>query len=173
MSVDPPVMEFIGATRGTSRGAWVVAPLLAACVAAGGLFLWWNDSVQHRADESLAAAVADAENRTRVGEARVLSTLAYASPMIWSESVPEGVRVDLRALVQASAAEAAVDLARVGSAAASTTVLPWHGEQERTRAQVLVLVDRLRLRFEAVAADARAIGDVFSRPAPTGASLVD
>lgn len=37
----------------------------------------------------------------RAGEGSVLATLAYASPMIWSSSVPESVSRDLQALVEA------------------------------------------------------------------------
>ena len=72
----------------------------------------------------LGSRIGAAQDRARVGESQVLSTLQYATPMIWSASVPESVRADLRALVQASAATVrAPSFSRRRSSASSWGVL--------------------------------------------------
>jgi hypothetical protein len=160
-------MEYLGSAVAARRSTRPLAMLLVASVILAALFLWWSDGVRRNADESVAAVVAEARERTRVGEARVLSTLAYASPMIWSESVPEDVRRDLRALVQASAAQSAADLGRVAARAGSIYVLPWQAPEAHAREQAVVLAGLLRERFELIAADARVLGEVLAEPAPT------
>lgn len=167
-----PAMEYLSTARPPARGRRVAVVLTAVIVVIAVAFLWWNERVQHRADESLAAAVAEAQDRTRVGEATVLSTLAYASPMIWSASVPDGVRTDLRALVEASAARASDDLAKVRDDARRALVLPWQSGQLRTRERVLGLIDALRLRFDRIADNAAAIGPVMAEPAPSGEGVL-
>jgi hypothetical protein len=165
-------MEYLSSPRSPRRATGIAAGLLIVLVAGAGLFLWWSDLVQRRADESFASAVAEAQARTRVGEATVLSTLAYASPMIWSASVPDGVRSDLRTLVEASAARAADGLATARGEASGALVLPWQRTQLDTRDRVLALIDELRHRFDSIAADAAAIGRVMARPAPSGAGVL-
>ena len=104
------------------------------------------------------------------GERQVQGTLAYASPMIWSSAVPEGVRDDLRALVEASAAEVSGDLAVLRERVAGTTVLPWQEPQAAARAELLALIDAQRERFDGIARDASDIDRVLADgPLPVGA----
>jgi hypothetical protein len=90
--------------------------------------------------------------------------------MIWSAAVPEDVRDDLRALVEASAADVAADLGVLRDRVAATTVLPWHEPQAEARTELLALIDAQRDRFARIAADASDIDRVLADgPLPTGA----
>ena len=141
---------------------------LLALVAAG--FLWWSDSMRSSANEQLTIAFRDAVEGAAAGERQVQGTLAYASPMIWSASVPEGVREDLRALVEATAADVSADLGIVRERVAGTSVLPWHEPQAAARAELLALIDAQRARFDGIANDASDIDLILADgPLPVGA----
>lgn len=136
-------LEYLGAATPDRRRAprVVVAGLLA--LAATG-FLWWSDSVRTSANEQLAAAFDQAVAGAAAGERRVQGTLAYASPMIWSASVPQDGRRDLGALVEAAAA---------------------------ARAELVALIDAQRTRFDRIASDASDIDRVLADgPLPVGAA---
>jgi hypothetical protein len=139
--------------------ALLVAPLL---LILGVATAWGADSLRQRAQDQLEVVQASAAQRAEAGEARVLSMLAYASPMIWSTSVPEDVRAGLRALVEGSAAQVVVELRQQADAARTTIVLPWQSEQQALREQVLLQIEAERARFDRIAADARNIADVMS-----------
>jgi len=165
------VMEYLG-TRGRERrrapvAAAVVVALIGA-LAAG--FLWWSDSVRRSANEELLATFAESSARADAGERSVQGTLAYASPLIWSASVPESVRAGLRALVEASAAEVARDLARTRDRVAGVPILPWQQPQLAARDELLALIDAEQQRFAGIAADASDIDIILADgPLPTGA----
>jgi hypothetical protein len=165
----PPATEVLAVTGRSGPSRRLIAAVAAgvALIAVGVL---GAGALQQRADDDLTTAVAEAAARTQAGEARVLSTLAYASPMIWSSSVPEDVRAGLRQLVQEAAADASGTLADVADQARSVPILPWQREALQRRDQVLALVLADQARFDAIARDARAIGIVLAEPAGSGAA---
>ena len=157
-------LEFLG-EEPTRRMRWLL-PAVIALVAAVALVGWWTEHLRQQADETFATAVTQVQEDARAGQAKVLATLTYASPMIWSSEVSDSVRADLRKVVQGSAAEVVTGLRRVREDVASTRVLPWQGDQVADRTAVLRLVDAYLGRFEEIAADARQIGTVMARPSP-------
>ena len=166
-------MEYLGTPGREPRRAprAVLALVVLLAVSAGG-FLWWADSVQRSATEQLAAAFEASAARAASGERQVQGTLAYASPMIWSASVPETVREGLRALVEESAAEVAADLAAISAEASDTLVLPWQEPQLEARRAVLALIEDQRVRFSGIAEDASDIDIILADgPVPTGVAV--
>jgi hypothetical protein len=157
-------LEYLG-EEPTRRMRWLL-PAVVVLVAGVGLVGWWTEQVRHQADETFATAVTQVQVDARAGQAKVLSTLTYASPMIWSTEVSETVRGDLRKVVQGSAAQVVAGLRNVREDVASTRVLPWQGDQVADRTAVLRLVDAYLGRFEEIAADARQIGTVMALPSP-------
>ncbi len=123
------------------------------------------------ANEQLSAAFRDAVEGAAAGERQVQGTLAYASPMIWSASVPEDVRDgpegagrgDRRGRVREPRASSA-------SGWPARRVLPWHEPQAAARAELLALIDAQRARFDGIANDASDIDLVLADgPLPVGA----
>ena len=168
-----PAFEYLGADEGRAprRGAMVAGALIAAFALLVGLALWGNDHVRSAANEDLVTAFRTANERADAGERLVISTLAYASPMIWSSQVGEDVRAGLRALVQGSAAQVVADLDEVRDQVAGIRVLPWQPAQERARGSLLALIAEQRQRFAGIARDARDIDLVLAGgPIPTGAA---
>jgi hypothetical protein len=157
-------LEYLG-EEPSRRFRWVL-PAVVVLVSVVALLGWWSEHVRQQADETLATAVVQVQEDARAGQAKVLSTLSYASPMIWSSEVSEAVRADLRKVVQGSAADVVSGLRQVREDVASTRVLPWQGDQVADRAAVLRLVDAYLGRFEEIASDARQIGVVMARPEP-------
>lgn len=149
------------------RWSWLTALAVVLVLAAVAGFLVWSDQQKGAANESLSAAVFEAQERARVGEGRVMSTLTYASPMIWSTQVPEDVQAGLRALVERSATDAAAALAEIADSVAGIRLLPWQGPQQRARDAVLDLIVAERTRFDRIAADARQIGPVLAEARPS------
>lgn len=169
---DMPEMEYLGRLNGPSRvPARALAVVVALLVVVLATSLWWNDSARREADRAVGLAAGEAADRVASGEAQVLSVLAYASPMIWSESVPEDVRTELRHLVESEAAEVSAELGVIADRVDQARVLPWHHDLARTRDTVRDLVVEERIRFDAIASDARAIGEVLGRPEESGAVL--
>jgi hypothetical protein len=150
----------------------LVAGLVALALVAVGVS-WWSGHVRQQANDLLGVAVSDADHRARAGEAVVLSTLQYASPMIWSTMVGGDVRAELRAVVERSAAQVVLTLKRTRESADATFVLPWDRTQLKAKDAVLELVDAQLSRFETIASDATSIGEVLAAPAPSDASAVD
>jgi hypothetical protein len=157
-------LEYLG-EEPTRRTRWLL-PALVVLVTAVALVGWGTEHVRQQADETFATAVTQVQEDARAGQAKVLSTLTYASPMIWSTEVSESVRADLRQVVQGSAAQVVTGLRKVREDVATTRVLPWQGDQVADRAAVLRLVDAYLGRFEEIAADARQIGTVMAQPSP-------
>jgi hypothetical protein len=142
-----------------SRTALIVVPVL---LALGIAVAWAADLTRQRAQAHLESVRSSAGQQVVAGEARVLSTLAYASPMIWSAAVPESVRAGLRTLVQDTAAEVSAGLRREAEAARTTLVLPWQADQQELREQVLLQIEGELVRFDRIAADARNLADVMA-----------
>ena len=168
-----PAFEYLGADEGRAprRGPVIAGAVIAAFVVVVGLALWGNDHVRASANDDLATAFRTATQRADAGERVVISTLAYASPMIWSSQVGEDVRAGLRALVQGSAADVVGQLDEVRGQVSAVRVLPWHADQERARVALLDLIDEQRQRFAGIARDARDIDLVLAGgPIPTGAA---
>lgn len=163
--------EYLGTPeRPRRRGPLIAAAVVVVIAVLVGGFLWWSDQVRTRATDDLSQVFASAAQRAASGERQVQGTLAYASPMIWSAEVGEDVRADLRALVEASAADVAADLGALREQVATTTVLPWHQEQLRARTELLTLIDAQQARFAGIARDASDIDLVLAGgPLPTGA----
>ena len=168
---DTLTLEYLGTPeRGRRRLPMIVLGVLVALAAVAAGFLWWSDAVRQQANGDLVVAFGESSARAAYGERQVQGTLAYASPMIWSAAVPEDVRDDLRALVEASAADVAADLGVLRDGVAATTVLPWHEPQAEARTELLALIDAQRERFARIAADASDIDRVLADgPLPTGA----
>ncbi len=154
------------------RWSWITGLAVVLVIAAVAGFLVWSDRTKSAANETLSAAVLQAQDRARIGEGQVTSTLAYASPMIWSTEVPEDVQADLRALVERSAAEAAATLTELAESVNGTTLLPWQTAQQQARDAVLGLIVAERARFDTIAADARQIGSVLAQPRPSEAEAL-
>jgi type II secretory pathway pseudopilin PulG len=169
---DTVTLEYLGTPAPDRRRTpYVVAAVIGVLVLAGAGFLWWSDSVRTSANEALASAFRESIDGAAAGERQVQGTLAYASPMIWSASVPEDVRDGLRALVEASAAEASGRLGVLRERVAATTVLPWQGPQAAARAELLALIDAQRARFDGIANDASDIDRILADgPLPVGAA---
>jgi hypothetical protein len=151
----------------------IVLVALVALVAVAAGVSWWTGHVRQQANDSLGAAVSDANHRAKAGEAVVLSTLQYASPLIWSTMVGGDVRAELRAVVERSAEEVVLTLQQTRESAEGTFVLPWDHTQAQAKDAVLELVDEQLGRFEAIAADAASIGPVLAVPAPSDAAAVE
>jgi hypothetical protein len=151
----------------------VVIGLVALLVLLGGLFLWWSESVRRHANETLSVALQSASRDATAGQARVLSTLAYSYPMIWSMSVSDEVRSGLREVVQASSVDVADGLRQVRDQAAEVRVLPWQQSQRQAQQEVLAVIDAYAERFDRMGADATAIGVVLSEPDPSDAAARD
>ena len=166
-------MEYIGTPERERRrvpGLVLASVLLLAAGAA--TFLWWADSVARTATLELATAFSASDSRAASGERQVQGTVAYASPMIWSTSVPEDVRASLRALVEETAADVAGDLAAIEEQAAAILVLPWQEPQLAARQEVLDLIEDQRARFAGISEDAGNIDMILADgPLPTGAAL--
>ncbi len=161
-------LEYLGTSAPPRRrrsGAVGLAVLIVVAVAAG--FLWWSEGVRRDANRTLSHAVVEAEDLARIGEGRVLSTLAYAFPMIWSDSVPDAVRADLRGLVEESARDAGATLEALADEVGGTRVLPWQTAQLDARERVQDYVVAQEQRFERIAADAGDIGDVLAQTPPS------
>ena len=156
-------------TKAPPRRRWslLTGLVVVLVVAIAAAMLVWSERAKSAANQTFAQAVAEAQDRARIGEGRVLSTLTYASPMIWSTEVPEDVRAGLRSLVETSAAEAAATLSQVVESVSGATVLPWQAAQQRARDEVMALVLAERARFDEIAADAREIGRVLARERPS------
>ena len=153
--------------RPTRTGqALVLLALVLVALGALGLVRWTQATRDH-ANATLARVLAEAEDRATIGEASVLATLAYASPMIWSTSVPESVQAGLRGVVEARAGQIAADLAELEAEAAGVGLLTWQGQQGLAREQVLAAVRAQRERFDRIAADARSIGQVMAEARPS------
>jgi hypothetical protein len=149
------------------------AVALAVAVALVMLPVWANAVVVDRANAAMSAAYAQSQRQIEIGEGEVLSTLAYAQPMIWSALWPESTRAGLRDLVQGSAADASERLAQTRAEVAGTLVLPWQSAQRDARIRLLALLDAEQARFARIAADARAIAEVLGSPRPPVAAVVD
>lgn len=167
---DTITLEYLGTPEQDRRRApRVIAVIVASLVAAAGAFLWWSDSVRDAATEELVVTFEESTARAASGERVVQGTLAYASPLIWSADVSEDVRDGLRGLVEASAADVAVDLEALRERAAGAVVLPWQDAQLEARAALVELIDAQRARFDGIARDARDIDRVLADgPLPTG-----
>lgn len=167
-------LEYLSTQRTASRrprAALVALGLVVVVlVVIVGVFAWWNDSVRRNANVVLAAAFEDADQRATAGQARVLSTLAYSYPMIWSTSVPDSVRAGLRAVVESSAHDVAEELRSVRADVVGVRILPWQSAQEQARVQVLGLIDAELARFDLMARDATSIGLVMAGPEPSDAA---
>jgi len=148
------------------RHPWLVGIAITVLLAVVGGLLVWSDHLKNEANDSLSSAVIEAQERARVGEGRVLSTLTYANPMIWSQEVPEDVRAGLRGLVETSAAEASDALTEVVEQVTGLTILPWQSAQAEARERVLDLILAERVRFDRIAIDARDIGEALAVPRP-------
>jgi hypothetical protein len=155
------------------RPVILVTALVVVLAGVAVLILWWSASVKQGANERLGEALRVSSARVTSGEAAVSATLQYASPMIWSASVPEDVRGGLRVLVQDSAARVAVDLDAIRASAVEVTVLPWQGAQATARDHVIDVIDAEIARFRHIAADATAIGDVLGQSAPSTAAAAE
>ena len=149
------------------RRSWLTGLAILLVVAAVAGFSLVSDQVRRSTNQSLSRAVLEAQDRARIGEASVLSTLRYASPMIWSQEVPQDVRAGLRALVERSAGEVAATLSELATEVRGSTVLPWQGAQAEARDRVLDLILAERARFDRIAADARQIGPVLAEERPS------
>jgi hypothetical protein len=129
-------------------------------------FLWWSDATARDANATMLAAVTTVQDQSRIGEARVMSTLEYASPMIWSTSVPDSVSAGLRELVQKSAKDASATLGGSVDAVKELRILPWQTAQEVAREAVLAYIAAVRSRLDAIGDYAGKIGLVMAEPAP-------
>jgi hypothetical protein len=149
------------------RWPWLPGLAVVLVLAAVAGFVVWSEQAKGAANQTLSAAVFEAQERSRVGEDRVLSTLAYAAPMIWSTEVPEDVQAGLRALVERSAADASATPTEVADSVAGIWLLPWQGAQRQARDAVMDLIVAERSRFDRIAADARQIGSVLGEARPS------
>ena len=149
------------------RWHWIVGSAVAIVLVTALGALWWSGHVRERANIQLEASLVRANSDAHGGEAVVLSVLQYSSPTIWSTMVGEDVRASLRGLVQRSAAQVVRTLDDTKASVDGTFVLPWDSGQREAKDAVRALVDAHRARFEQIAADATAIGAVFSSPAPS------
>ena len=164
-------IEYLATPRTPTRlPRRAIIAVVVAVVLVAGLFVWWTDAVRREANETLAAALQDTSQGAKAGQARVLSTLAYSYPMIWSTSVPYGLRTGLREVVESSAGEVAADLRRVRADVAAVRVLPWQADQQVAQREVLALIDAHLARFDRMSADAASIGPVMSETDPSDAS---
>ena len=161
--------EYLGEEPG-GRRLMVVAAVLALVAGVIGLG-WWSQSTADSTNATLDIAVVDVQDQAAAGEAQVMGTLNYASPMIWSTTVSPDVRAGLRQLVQASAADVAGRLSVIRDAVADAPVLPWQADLARSRDRVLGLVDAYLTRFQQIARDAGRIGEVLGKPKPVAPAL--
>lgn len=165
-------MEYLGDDP-RPRPRWVnrAAGAFVAALVVVGAVAWWSDMTRHSALDSLVAGFVAADELAASGERQVQGTLAYASPKIWSASVPEDVRADLRALVERSAGNVGNELAAVRAQVAGARILPWHADERRAQVELLALIDAQIARFEGIAADASDVDLVLAGgPLPTGAA---
>lgn len=155
-------MEFLGdPPRRVPRWITLSAGVAVASVTLIGGYLWYAGN---HAKEAVSQASLAAQQQAVAGQERVLSTLAYASPMIWSSLVPEGVRADLRRLVQASAADVVSQLGDQRETIANTRFFPWQDDVAQQRDEAITAIDAQLSRFRAVAHDARALSTAFAQP---------
>lgn len=161
--------EYLGEEPG-GRRLMVIAGVLALVVAVGGIG-WWSQSTADSTNATLDIAVVDVQDQAATGEAQVMGTLNYASPMIWSTTVSPDVRAGLRRLVQASAADVAERLNAIRDSVADAPVLPWQADLARSRDRVLGLVDAYVTRFHRISLDAGRIGEVMGEPKPVAPAL--
>lgn len=159
-------VEYLATKAPSRRPSWLIGVAVLLVVAAVAGFLWWSDGVRRDALQSMADAVTTAQDRARIGQGRVMSTLAYTSPMIWSASVPEEVRAGLRELVELSAADASATLSSVADEVAGLRILPWQSAQLEARDQVLDFIAAERLRFDRITEYAGNLGEVLAEPDP-------
>jgi hypothetical protein len=148
------------------RPTWLVGGAILAVVAVVAGFLWWSDSLSRSANQSMLSTVRTVEDQSRIGEGQVMSTLEYASPMIWSTSVSEEVRAGLRELVQRSAADASAALEASAAQVDDLRILPWQTAQSDARRAVLDYIAAQRIRFDRISEYAGNIGTVMAEPGP-------
>lgn len=172
-----PPMEYLGATRapGAGRRPWIAMAVGVLVVLLAAAAWWANGHIARAAESRLAGLRLAAQQEAVAGEARVLSTLQYASPMIWSASVPEGVRAGLRRLVEADALRVSAALAGLDAEAEATLVLPWQEEQKGERDLVRQAIAEARVPFQRIGIDAREIATAFVATAASvgGASVAE
>ena len=160
-------VEYLVAKAPPSRRMpWLIGAAIVLVVGAIAGFVWWSDAVARQANASMLATVTTVEDQSRIGEARVTSTLEYASPMIWSTSVPDNVAADLRELVQQSAKDASATLDESAEVVKALRILPWQASQSDAREAVLAYIAELKARVDAIADSAGKIGLVMAEPAP-------
>ena len=148
------------------RPSWLIGAAVLLVVTAVAGSSWWADGVRRDANQSMADALMTAQDQARIGEGRVMSTLTYASPMIWSTTVPEAVRAGLRELVEQSAADASATLTAVAYEVSGLRILPWQSAQLAARDRVLDFIAAERVRFDQITPYAANIGEVLSEPGP-------
>ncbi len=149
------------------RSPWVSGVALLLVVAVVTAFMVWADHLKSEANRQLSQAVVAAQDRARIGEGRVNSTLVYASPMIWSTEVPADVQAGLRALVEESAADMAATLTDLVDEVEGIRILPWQSAQAEARERVLEFILAERSRFDRISADAREIRAVLAESRPS------
>lgn len=149
------------------RWSWVTGVAIALVVALAGGLLLWSERTKSDANDSISAAVFQAQERARTGEGRTLSTLAYASPLIFSTEVSSTVQSGLWSLVEQSAVEAAAGLTELANSVSDVRLLPWQRAQQDARESALGFILAERARFDRIAADGHQIGRVMAEERPS------
>lgn len=168
-------VEYLATEREPSRhrpSPWLTVAVLVVVLLAS-LVVIGSELVRRQANASMAAALQVAQDQSRIGTGSVQSTLAYASPMIWSESVSEEVRAGLREVVQDSAADVVGRLAAVRQEVDAVTVLPWQRAQLLARDRLSAHIAAQQERFARISRDARSIGAALEAPAPSPAEAIE
>lgn len=120
-----------------------------------------------REAEALLACVERGESAAENGRGRVAGTVQYASPQLTAAGTSPRVRTSLEGLVRAAAGQADAPLTAARDACEAVTVAPWRAALADARSAYVVVLDRERERFAAIASDV----DVLYRRDPELATL--
>jgi hypothetical protein len=126
--------------------------LLVAVVLGAGLVAG-NAAAEHRELDALLTRVGDSQAAVAYSNRRVAATVDYTRPLLFGASVPARVRAGLQQLVAEAAAGQVDGVRQVRDQVAATSVLPWHRDLRRARAELVDYLDARVAYLRSVATD--------------------
>ena len=164
-------LEYLDQEPGSRRWIKVAASgavVLALAVLAG---IGWVDHSSAATTDDLASGYEDAVHEAHAAEGRVQVALAYVTPAVWRDDLPDTTRDELWLVVAGQADTAADRLSELRLRVQDTSVLPWRDDQRVARQALADLIADQEDRFRTMARDVQRV-DLYlaGGPIPTGAA---